>query len=127
MAGDKPTPQRRQTQQGMLIEQAVMDLHHHPNAKAVHASLSEEGVAMATVYRQLARMVQDGVLNTVEHLGETLYDTNLQPHAHAVCTACEQIWDVPLPEMEGPEPETHPLATIEDVDLTFRGLCPDCA
>ena len=39
MAGGEPEPQRRQTRQGMLIEQAVMDLHHHPNAKAVHASL----------------------------------------------------------------------------------------
>ena len=127
MAGNKLRPQRRRTRQGLLIEQAVMSLHNHPSARAVYSSLSEEGVAMATVYRQLARMVEEGVLNSFEHLGETRYDTNLEPHAHAVCTACEQIWDVPLPKIEGPEPHEQPLATIEDIDLTFRGLCPACA
>lgn len=127
VAGNKLKPQRRRTRQGVLIEQAVMALRNHPSARAVHASLSEEGVAMATVYRQLARMVEEGVLNSFEHLGETRYDTNLEPHAHAVCTACEQIWDVPLPEMEGSEPHALPLATIENVDITFRGLCPACA
>ena len=88
---------------------------------------SGEGVGLATVYRQLARLVDDGMLGAVEHMGETRYDTNLDPHAHAVCNGCGDIWDVPLPTILASMLTPKRLATVEDVDLTFRGLCPACA
>ena len=89
MSEGEHEPKRRQTRQGRLVHEAVSRFVHHPTAKEVHQALEGEGVGLATVYRQLARLVDDGMLGAVEHMGETRYDTNLDPHAHAVCN---RLW-----------------------------------
>ena len=127
MSEGEHEPKRRQTRQGRLVHEAVSRFDHHPTAKEVHQALEGEGVGLATVYRQLARLVDDGMLGAVDHMGETRYDTNLDPHAHAVCNGCGDIWDVPLPTILPSMLTPKRLATVEDVDLTFRGLCPACA
>jgi len=119
-------PARRNTWQKQAIVENVMARHDHPTAQKIHNDLSALGIGIATVYRNLATMAEDGLISTVEHDGEVRYDRNVAPHAHAVCNVCDGIWDVPLPSNLPSALTPKGLATVDEIDLTFRGRCPTC-
>lgn len=123
---DRPFVSRRITWQKQAVHDHVLHRHDHPTAKAVHQELKHMGIGLATVYRNLALMVEDGMLSTVEHEGELRYDCNNQPHAHATCQSCGAIWDVPLP-FDHENLSVTGLHTVSNVDFTLQGQCTGCA
>jgi Fe2+ or Zn2+ uptake regulation protein len=119
-------PVRRMTKQKQAIFDNVMNRGDHPTAQEVHEALSPLGIGLATVYRNLAILANDGVISTVEHEGEVRYDCNNEAHGHATCTSCGRLWDIPLPDTKAPSTVTG-LADVEGVEWTLRGLCTACA
>jgi len=124
MSKDPPVA-RRATWQKVAVRDEVLSRHDHPTAADVHVSLRSTGIGLATVYRHLASLVEEGTVRAVEHNGETRYDCNTGPHAHAACTRCGELWDVPLPESL----VTHGverMSVLDEVHLTYAGLCSAC-
>ena len=119
------SPVRRMTKQKQAVFDNVMNRCDHPTAQEVHEALEPLGIGLATVYRNLAILANDGVISTVEHEGEVRYDCNNEAHGHATCTSCGGLWDIPLPVTEAPSTVTG-LADVEGVEWKLRGICTAC-
>jgi Fur family ferric uptake transcriptional regulator len=109
------------------------DEHVHLTADEVHARASARlpEISRATVYNTLGELVTIGEVVEVSTDGRAKrYDPNAHhAHQHLVCESCGAIRDV--------HPSADPVAalpsaerygfTISGADVTYRGLCPDCA
>ena len=52
---------KRVTRQRQLVYDCVIDRKDHPSANDVFADLQNTGIGIATVYRQLSAMVNEGI------------------------------------------------------------------
>ena len=84
-------------------------------------------LGIATVYRNLKSLVDEGWLLPVELPGEaTRYELADRPHHHHfVCNHCEQAFDV-----HGCPPDVEDLAPdgfqVESHEVVLYGACPAC-
>ena len=124
---------QRMTRQRSAVTDALDGLDDFRSAQQMHELLRErgEGVGLATVYRTLQSLAEDGavdVLRTTD--GESVYRKCARTghHHHLVCRGCGRTV-----EIEGPGVETwaaqvgaaHGFGEIEHtVELT--GLCGEC-
>ncbi|MEI2719116.1 MAG: transcriptional repressor [Gemmatimonadales bacterium] len=85
-------------------------------------------LGIATIYRNIRAMLDEGWLVTVELPGEVpRYELHGKPHHHHFhCRRCDRVFEVPgcvatLPAMvpEGFALETH--------EIVLYGRCPECA
>ena len=101
-----------------LLPQEVLD----------EAQRHSPGLGMATVYRNLKALVEEGELQAVNLPGENprFELTGHQHHHHFQCRKCERVFDVHA--CPGDLTKLAPPGfTVEDHDLTLYGLCSDCA
>lgn len=86
------------------------------------------GLSIATVYRQLKALVDEGALRAVQLAGDPpRYEPAAQGHHHHFqCTRCQRVFDVP-----GCPGNLAHLApdgfVVEDHEVTLYGRCADCA
>ena len=57
---------RRSTRQKKLIFDAVMNSDNHPSATDIYTALADSGIGIATIYRQLSNLVDDGSITSFE-------------------------------------------------------------
>ncbi len=102
----------------------------HLTAEQVHelARRQRPGMAMGTVYRNLALLAEEGEIGRVEVPGQPVrYDRSPEPHGHMICLRCGRAEDL---EMEGDLLSflrERTGADIRSYQLSVRYLCPDCA
>ncbi|WP_329376545.1 transcriptional repressor [Streptomyces sp. NBC_01351] len=123
----------RMTSQRRVVAEVLEGEHVHLTADEVHARAAQllPEISRATVYNTLSELVSLGEVAEVSAQGRAKrYDPNAHhPHQHLVCSECGTIRDV--------HPTGDPLAglpaqerfgfTVSEVEVTYRGLCPDCA
>ncbi|MFI6349619.1 Fur family transcriptional regulator [Streptomyces sp. NPDC050560] len=123
----------RMTAQRRVVAEVLDGEHVHFTADEVHARAARllPEISRATVYNTLREMVTLGeVLEVSTDDRARRYDPNAhRPHHHLVCSGCGTIRDV--------RPTGSPLAdlppaerfgfVVTAADITYRGLCPDCA
>ncbi|MFJ2111042.1 Fur family transcriptional regulator [Streptomyces sp. NPDC087850] len=124
----------RMTVQRRVVAEVLDDGDHiHLTADEVHARAVARlpEISRATVYNTLGEMVTLGeVIEVSTDRRAKRYDPNAhRPHHHLVCARCGAIRDV--------HPSGDPLAdlptgerfgfTISGVEVTYRGLCPNCS
>jgi Fur family ferric uptake transcriptional regulator len=123
----------RMTSQRRVVAEVLDGEHVHLTADEVHARAADRlpEIARATVYNTLGELVAIGEVIEVATDGRAKrYDPNARrPHEHLVCSVCGTIRDV--------HPAGDPLAdlppgerfgfTVTTAEITYRGLCPDCA
>lgn len=87
------------------------------------------GLGLATVYRTIKLMTEDGVAVAVNLPGEsTRYEHQraaAHHHHHFRCESCEKIYDIPgcVPGIG----ELMPAGfTMRSHEMTFYGTCPAC-
>ncbi len=129
--GCKLTPQRR----AMLALFASREGHWTPQDVLDQLATLEPGLSRATVYNNLDLFAQAGLVQRVQaESGQTYFDPNLTPHHHAVCTGCQHIIDVTLPEsvtqamvaaMMQAMPPGQAFA-VDGVTLWVNGVCEAC-
>ena len=123
--------QERQTVQKNSIYAALCALGNHPTADEVYrqVQLTRPGVSLATVYRVLNRMAEQGtVLRVGVDGGADHYDHQTFRHFHVCCTVCGRVDDIVMPD---PGDFTQAVTDAAGYRLTgtevlFRGLCPKC-
>jgi len=125
--GQRVTPQR------LAIARAVRELHSHATAEQVLAAVSARmpGVSLPTVYATLELLEELGSVRRVNiRGGAVLYDAEVDPHHHMVCTSCGAVTDVAV--APGHEHAAFAAARAtgfspERAETVIRGLCSSCS
>ncbi|MEU6976693.1 MULTISPECIES: Fur family transcriptional regulator [unclassified Streptomyces] len=123
----------RMTAQRRVVAEVLSGEHIHLTADEVLARATARlpEISRATVYNTLGELVSLGEILEVSSVGRAKrYDPNAhEAHQHLVCSGCGAVRDV--------RPEGDPLTGLADADrfgftvtaveVTYRGLCPECA
>lgn len=86
---------RRNTKQRAAVLAALTDSADFISAQQLHAQLGPAAPSLATVYRTLQSLVDDGTADTVTRKGEQIYRAcGSSHHHHLVCVACGATTEV---------------------------------
>lgn len=125
---------RRVTPQRAVILETIAHMPGHLSPLEVYRAASERlpGLNLATVYRTLETMHQDGLLDTFQlEPGQVRYALR-EPdhlHGHLVCRECGAVLEFDPAEAGGlrSEIEARHGFRIALEHLTLRGQCEACA
>ncbi len=121
--GWRITPQRR------VVAEVFAGEHLHLSVDDVYERARAElpEISLATVYNTLNELVGMGELLEVNRCGDRRrYDPNVeQRHEHLLCVDCGRILDVHARRPHIADEERYGFEILE-VDVVFRGRCPDC-
>ena len=99
----------------------------HPSAEWVYTMLKPQipDLSLATVYRNLAKFRQDGLIRAIGNVdGQERYDGDQSPHAHFICRSCGKVADLPLVDVATPEMDA--VGKSENCSVTYYGCCNEC-
>lgn len=108
----------------------------HVSAEDLHQTLKSRGedVSLSTVYLNLGVLREAGLIMEFSGAaGESIYDGNVTPHYHLICSETGEIHDVPEIEING-EPVSRYLQRrieeetgwiIDEPSLGLRGYRPE--
>ncbi|HYA53484.1 MAG TPA: transcriptional repressor [Streptosporangiaceae bacterium] len=123
----------RGTRQAQALASVLSSLPGFLSAQQIHAELRRRGerVGLATVYRHLQVLSEDGRVDTIrEASGETLYRQcrSEAHHHHLICRACGASVEVEGRAVEQWAAKVAAEAGFTAVDHTVElfGLCPRC-
>jgi len=109
---------------GFLDENRV-----HPNAEYVFRGVRLElpSITLATVYRNLHKLSDEGRILKFEVNGELRFDGCADPHEHCLCLHCGKVLDAETGASEKALKNFHlPEFKAESVGIMFFGHCSDC-
>ncbi|MDO4958240.1 MAG: Fur family transcriptional regulator [Prevotellaceae bacterium] len=122
--GIKPTQQR------IAIMSYILEHRVHPTIEDVYNGLitNYPTLSRTTVYNTLRMFSEHSAAQMItidEH--RVCYDGDTHPHPHFICRKCGQVFDLmhlPLPNI--PSKEEANGFKIDEMQLYYKGLCPDC-
>ena len=120
---------RRASRQRTAVSAYLTRRTTFASAQEIHAALRESGepVGLATVYRALQAMVEDGELDALRtDDGETVYRRcGTSHHHHLVCRECGRTVEVEAPDVERWATEVAAQHGFGDVVHTLEifGVC----
>jgi Fur family transcriptional regulator, ferric uptake regulator len=129
----KMPPQRRETRQRAAVARALNHVTEFVSAQQLHTLLREsgDGVGLATVYRTLQNLAEDGAVDVLRiSENEAVYRRcSTGHHHHLVCRVCRRTVEVDSVETER---WAHRIAAengFVDVDHVVEvfGTCAACA
>jgi Fur family ferric uptake transcriptional regulator len=104
--------------------------HHAAAAVARWARERSGSVSTQAVYDVLAALGGAGLVRRIELPGgPARYEARVgDNHHHLVCRACGRVVDVDCPVGRAPclEPGGNHGFAVDEADVTFWGVCPDC-
>ncbi len=119
----------RQTKQRHAIEAAIRE-GGRPLLPAELVTLAQEtvpGINIATVYRCVKALAEEGVIRAVELSGEPArYErADLHHHHHFRCDECERVFDVPGCR-GGVESNVPDGFSVRAHEVVLFGRCAEC-
>lgn len=122
----------RNTAQRQAITKLIGAIPEFVSAQELHDKLTESGekIGLATVYRTLATLAEEGRIDALRSDSETLYracDTD-HHHHHIVCTQCGRTVEVSAQLVEQWTQKVAQEAgfTVTSHTLEIWGLCAQC-
>ena len=124
--GYKVTPQR------IAIYQVLYGQNEHPTAEMIYQSLRQDHptMSLATVYKTMEIFEKIGLVKVLEVGDERAhYDWDTTAHAHIRCVRCNKVEDMmnvdlyAIADMAGKASAYQ----ITGQQITFEGVCPECA
>ena len=119
------------TKQRQTVLRVIRESNKHLTANEVFDDARRllSGISFATVYNSLNYLKNKGLIGEIK-LGTDakLYDRKLTRHDHALCNNCGMLIDMELtiPTKLLEEAANHSKFKPETLELTLRGLCPNC-
>ena len=119
------------TRQREVVLQVIRDEPEHLTANEVFDKAKQllPSISFATVYNSLRYLKDAGLIAEISFgNGASRFDSKLTRHDHAICTKCGKLVDM---ELDLPMALVNQAAEFsqfkpESLELTLRGLCPDC-
>lgn len=114
-----------------LVLKTLQENVIHPTAENVYSLVKAElpSISLATVYRNLNQLAENGVINKVTSLdGAVHFDHDTHNHYHFICIKCNKVYDVPYdiaPNLDTEVMKKTGLQVTEQ-DISFKGICLDC-
>jgi Fur family transcriptional regulator, stress-responsive regulator len=105
---------------------------NHPDVETVTAAARRRvgHVSTQAVYDALRALAEAGLVRRIEPAGSAArYESRVgDNHHHLVCRSCGAITDVDCTVGHAPcmEPATDAGYLVDEAEITFWGLCPDC-
>ncbi len=127
----RPRPQRFTDQQRELV-QFIFERHRHFDADRLIDELKHAGlrVSRATVYRTLRKLVDAGLLRSLELGARTYYehDYGYPQHEHLYCDRCHKMIEFQAPAIESVSREVCSQYHFQPSGHSFiiRGICAEC-
>lgn len=120
----------RNTDQQRLIRALFVRSRRPLNASEVHALArrKQPGIGIATVYRSVRRMLEEGALSLVAIAGETAYYemAGNEHHHYFHCCYCRKVYVIEAcPEVIAEL--TPPGFVHEHHDIVLHGYCRACS
>ena len=120
------------TKQRQAVLQVIRNSCEHLTANEVFEDAKQilPGISFATVYNSLRYLKIEGLIGEVRFGNDaTRYDRTLTRHDHAICNNCGKLVDLELSIPDGLFKEAAKRSKFEPetIELTLRGLCPDCS
>lgn len=118
---------------GRVAALAVLEEHSHSTAEQLHGRLAADGAPMTlqAVYLSLQVLTDRGLLRRIEPAGSaSRYELRVgDNHHHLVCTRCSHVVDVDCADSTAPclLPADDHGFSVAQAEITFWGVCPDCA
>lgn len=104
----------------------------HPNAAQLYEALRVQfpTISLATVYKTLDLLKEEGEVLEIPLRGESHYDGNKPyPHPHLICTRCGKILDgdeVRVLDAINQEIQQKYAFKVAQSQLVFYGICREC-
>ncbi len=123
-------PMLRQTRQNQAIRQALLKAARPLTPQEIHARATEkvDSLGIATVYRAINGLLEEGFIDQVSLPGEPpRYERTGRPHHHFFhCRACDKAFAIEKcpPGIEDLAPQGF---VTEEHQIILYGRCPDCA
>lgn len=119
------------TKQRQAVLQVIRESDEHLTANEVFERARQllPGIAFATVYNSLRYLKTEGLIGEVRFGADcTRYDRTLKRHDHAICNDCGKLVDLELKIPDELIKEAAKRSKYEpgSVEVTLRGLCPEC-
>ena len=127
-----PSPAtRRSTKQRSIVLEIVARAKTHPSAEEVFTIARKKlpDISLATVYRNLHLLAEEGKIREVQFEGSTLrYDGMTMEHEHFCCRSCGSVQDLPvsIPKSSLTSMQARLGVTVERYSLDYYGLCNKC-
>ncbi len=116
--------------------QAVLDVlradMHHPTAQELYEQVRHvrPHIGMATVYRILHQLKEQGMIREIGRDLECRYDADTGHHDHAICTQCGALLDVPadvrIPQEQLLRAAQSAGMELSDYEVRLYGRCRQC-
>jgi Fe2+ or Zn2+ uptake regulation protein len=116
----------------VAVLEAVAELDGHPDVDAIarHARARLGTLSTQALYDNLRVLTDLGLLRRIEPAGSPArYETRVgDNHHHVVCRRCGAVRDIDCVVGEAPclQPSAVGGFIVDDAEVTFWGLCPDC-
>lgn len=124
-------------QKGKILDFLIANKDNHMNVQKISAFLTAEGtpVGVATIYRQLDKLVENGVVRKYTIDGKTgacyqYIDENqdCHQHFHLKCVKCDRLIHIDCSHLKGIEQHIfeHHGFLVDSSKTVFYGVCSDC-
>lgn len=122
--------QQRMTNQRIKILEYLRSVKTHPTAEMVYEGVKKDlpAISLATVYRNLNLLAEQGEILKLEIGGEFRFDGDICSHLHAVCTKCGKVSDIMDPKIPAHALKNFRLKGFKPrcVHIIFKGTCTKC-
>lgn len=118
----------RLSHQRLKVLEYLTQNHNHPTAEQIYNGLHGEvpTLSRTTVYNTLNSLAEAGLVEIINiEDNETRYDINTVSHGHFKCLLCKKIYDFHI-DIDSFETRELDGFEIQDKNVYFKGICPDC-
>ncbi|MBQ9057806.1 MAG: transcriptional repressor [Atopobiaceae bacterium] len=121
----------RKSSQRDAVWEWIRDRHDHPSVEEVCQGVRQTlpGIGLATVYRNLAALEEQGKVRSVSiDGGPVRYDPIVGDHAHFNCVRCGRVYDLMDFEVELANAGSTfaEVGRIDSYDMCLHGVCQAC-
>ena len=119
------------SKQKKLLYRIIQESDRHMTAEEIFTAARREmpSLALGTVYRNLGKMIEEGLIGRVEMPAEApaRYDRQSKPHPHLVCEQCGSVEDIFVQDdFLAPLIRSLP-GKYTGYDMNIYCICPACA
>lgn len=115
---------RRNTIQKQIVYDSIYVLGHASSDELInYINSNYENISLATIYRNLTILLEDGLVKKVNLNSGVVYETVKEKHYHFMCKKCKMIKDVFLEDLSY---KLNTFDLVEDVNVELYGICEDC-